>query len=182
MGCGEGELEKKARKFGWRKVVGGLGVAASVAGAVVWAGRHFYNKGHENGYAEGRTAGVLEGKEAIMQDAYLEVKTQQFPRLVMKDAYGHLGDYSFSAGYCKWLNENMTFSKPDGEYRIYDFDGSVDDNNAESFLVQHDGLVDVIDTPTGTLIRERDYEANQALFNEADNLLKQKKEELATKQ
>jgi hypothetical protein len=178
MGCGEGDLGKKTKKiFSEGLLAGIMGITAGLVLGGVPIGFYALSEGEERGYEAGKKAGVAEGQELSMQDVRLKIDTVRLQDLTIKDVYGDFGNYSFWAGNCKTLNEGMHFSKPDGEYYIYDVDGIFNEGVRE-FRAYHDGLVDFVQLPDGSaLLRENDYGANKALFDEADALLKNTKEQ-----
>lgn len=165
-------LEKKAKSSRWQGFAYGLlaGVVGTAIGGSFVAARS-YVVGTDEAYQRGKEAGIAEAQE---QAPKIDVDVRNVPT---RDVFARIGNYSFWAGNCKTLNEGMYFSKSDGEYHIYDLDG-IFNEGVKEFRVYHDGLVDFVQLPDGNaLLRENDYEANKALFDEADALLNQIREQ-----
>lgn len=197
MGCSGGDTEGKTRRFGWEEAVGGLVVVAGMFGMTVWAGRHFYGEGHENGYAEGRKACVAEAPEVRIElmDSYLGERVKDVVISIKQTMDGKKIIYNLRT------SQNVTYAEPhQPDTSIYESvfielnkDEAVEYVDAYNWGVQnfetscqgkaHDGLVDIIQYSNTQgyplLCRERDYEANKAAFDEADALLKKAKEQFS---
>lgn len=167
-------LETKARRgFKWYDAV--LGIA--ITGAVAYGAIRLYDRGVEIGHQEERKE-IIERGFDVSVEPKIEAEVTSMP---IKDAFTRIGNYSFFAGNCTDINETLYVSDPASDYYIYDVDGQIQEGS-ETWQVKHDGIVDALSVGDYVLIRERDYEANKAFFDEADRLLKEKKEELASEQ
>lgn len=177
MGCSggdtEGDLEKKARKAGWKEVVGAVAVTAGVFGGMLYVAHHFYGKGHDAGVYDGRKAGVVEGQELGVAQGrgfgFIENDADGLGVYLRRsDANGSTlyifrsGEFNGKPSVLEFVELEREGGQPSMLYGDMDSDTSV-----------HDGIVDYIqlmDTAR-ELYRERDYAGNETLFTEGDNIL-----------
>ena len=184
---------RKARKAGWKEVVGAVAVTAGVFGGMLYVAHHFYGKGHEAGVYEGRKAGVVEEKEqALNLKIGLYPKGSQYYVLLSaeqtkdgeKVAYQLMASphkvYPGESGEGSHIDitrvfEEVIVEREDGTNVIY-IDGDMDvsgGGEADCLAGPRDGLVDAIRvTPYGKdsslLCRVRDFDANPTVFDKAD--------------
>ena len=194
MGCSggdtEGELEKKTkRNYGLNHLVA---VACLTIGAVAAPlAIVTLNMGISYGYNEGKK------EQAAMEEAP-KVK------MVLDDfGLGHFADisveqirdgrkqiYTLSASDSKYATnkdwdiwESLDVERGNGKNVLFvDADAYIQFQEEASCLGRHDGLVDCIvnmknGRVIGGLCRERDYGANKATFDEADESLKNARKE-----
>ncbi len=155
MGCGEGNLERKARRFGWKEAAGGLVFLAFGTGV----GFLTHHLGYEKAKKEDAAAA-----EEIKFEADSSARSVTFTN----------GLYSVTGGDCGYFIESLFVDQPEGRYFIVDGDGLMQAPSGGFYPMFHDREVDFIDTPGGDrLVRPKNYEMHRDLFDRADEWMRQ---------
>lgn len=190
-------LENKyKRKLALYGILGTLALGAST-GLDWWV----YKNGHNEGYQEGKEAGVVEAQESAeapevrieLMDSCLGERVKDVEISIKQTMDGKKITYNLRT------SQNVTYAEPhqpgtsiyESVFIELNKDEAVEYVDAYNWGVQnfetscqgkaHDGLVDIIQYSNTQgyplLCRERDYEANKAAFDEADESLKNARKE-----
>lgn len=202
MGCGEGELEKKTRKgFSNGLLAGVMGAAAGLVLGGVPLGFYAMSEGEDIGYEAGKKAGVAEAQaEAPKMKVISPVFDEQVNNVHISGEQNKGGVrtiYELSiAPDPDFIKEGNLISQViDVDEAVYvthdenttlylDFEGEYITPDERICRGKHDGIVDYIgfqqlDFAICRNFSQGGYEDNKAVFDEADALLKQTREQFS---